>query len=551
MLRGRQPSRLAAHANAKPHPMRTLLKIGFLSGLMLGGCDTGFMGTPLPNQPPETYLSVRDSSLVDKLPERLVSTVYVAWTGDDPDGYVVAYELRYYALGLSPPGWIRTTRNDTLIVLPIEAGSQTADVVFEVRAIDNEALADPTPARTVFPIRNSPPEIRLVGFELPPDTTFPVFSFSWQVSDPDGAINLARIEVSFNDSSQFVALPPEVDFVTFVGNVDRDDPLQLETSARVYTGRAFRSTTIEVPGLRLDAENTLYVRAVDQAEARSRLVHYTWHVKKPKSRVLLVNDYRKATGGVVMAYHRAILRDYLPAGMPIDEWDLSQPYVTGSAGNTPRSDALPPVADPTLRQTLALWDYIYWVSTATVNSIVGNNLPYAAGVMDLFFEQGGRILVHSPVTQPRDPEANLGNPAILMLPLSDLLVLPDSVRRLELASGAAITPVNVLPRTGESLPPLKAHRFFINELPYFAEGGAVVPLYEADYQYLNRAGQRRPWPRPRTIASISADARVALFGLPLVNELTGGPELVGADGDPEAGRQAVMRLLQSLGFPQR
>ncbi|WP_178139412.1 hypothetical protein [Rhodothermus profundi] len=534
--------------------LRTLV-VSILLGGVMTGCDAGFTGEPLPNLPPETYLSVRDSSLVDNLAdeERLVSTVYVSWTGDDPDGYVAAYEFRYYDAAAVPTEalWVRTVRNDSLILLPIPPGRATANVVFEVRAIDNEGLADPTPARTVFPIRNSPPEIRLISFELPPDTTFPIFSFSWQAEDPDGAVNLARIEVSFNDSTQFVALPPDVDFVTFVANVDRDNPTQTEATARVYTGRAFRSTTIEVPGLRLDAENTFYVRAVDLADTSSALARYTWFVKKPRSRVLLVNDYRKATGTVVMAYHRAILRDFLPPGMPIDEWDLSQPYVTGSAGNTPRSDALPPVPDPTLRQTLALWDYIYWVSTATVNSIVGNNLPYAAAVMDLFFEQGGRILVHSPVTQPRDPAANLGNPAILLLPLSDLLVLPDTVRRLELASGAAITPVNTPPGVSTVLPPLQSNRFFINELPYFAEGATIVPLYEADYQYLSRRGRRGRWPHPRTVASISADARVALFGLPLVNELTGEPVLIGADGDPDAGRQAIMLLLRSLGFPER
>ncbi len=51
-----------------------------------------------------------------------------------------------------------TLSSDTLILLPIERGSRTANVAFEVRAIDNEGIKDPTPARTVFPIQNSPPE---------------------------------------------------------------------------------------------------------------------------------------------------------------------------------------------------------------------------------------------------------------------------------------------------------------------------------------------------------------------------------------------------------
>jgi hypothetical protein len=70
-----------------------------------------------------------------------------------------------------------TTRNDSLILLPIPRGERIADVVFEVRAIDNDGLKDPTPARTVFPIQNAPPMLRLSTFELPPDTTFSVISF--------------------------------------------------------------------------------------------------------------------------------------------------------------------------------------------------------------------------------------------------------------------------------------------------------------------------------------------------------------------------------------
>src|SRR5690606_17179032 len=109
-------------------------------------------------------------------------------------------------------GWVRTTRTDTLILLPIPRGERAANVVFEVRAIDNEGLVDPNPARTVFPIQNAPPSIRFNTFDLPPDTTFTVFSFAWTAQDPEGEANLDRIEVSFNDSTNFVALPADADY---------------------------------------------------------------------------------------------------------------------------------------------------------------------------------------------------------------------------------------------------------------------------------------------------------------------------------------------------
>ncbi len=522
---------------------------------LTAGCDTGFTGTPFENQPPDTELSVRDSSLVDNLAgaERLRSTVFVSWTGSDPDGFVASYELRFYPSGERPApeeGWSATTRTDSLVLLPIPRGERTADVTFEVRAIDNEGARDPDPARTVFPIRNAPPTLALNPFELPPDTTFPVASFAWTASDPEGPDNLDRIEISLNDSTSFVALPADVDFITLIGAFDRNDPNQTETTARIFAGRAFQSTGLTVSGLRLDADNTFYVRAVDQTDTTSTLQRVHWYVKKPTSEVLYVNDYRKATAPTVQAYHLALLRDFLPAGMSIDTWDLSQPFATGSSGNTPRSDALPAEAEPTLRETLLLFKYIYWVTTNATNRIQGNNLPLAATVMDAFFENGGKLMVHTPITLPTNPEDNLGNPAILLLPLNDLTALPDSIGRLELGVGAAIDPIEPVPGPDVTLPPLVSQRFFINELPFDAASANIIPLYAGAYRYRTKSGRRGDWPGPNTVASISADRRVGLFALPMVNEQTGEPLLSGADGDPDAPRRAIHLILESLGFPR-
>ena len=188
--------------------------------LLIASCDSSITGNPNANQPPDTQLSVRDESLLDNLggDERLVSTVRITWSGDDPDGFVKGYEVRFFdqLLGESDQEWSYTTTTDSLFLLPIRQGERISDVVFEVRAIDEQDLADPTPARTVYPIQNSPPTIRISPFDLPPDTTFNVMSIGWIAEDPDGDTNLARIDVSFNDSLNFVALPPEVSLATFV-----------------------------------------------------------------------------------------------------------------------------------------------------------------------------------------------------------------------------------------------------------------------------------------------------------------------------------------------
>lgn len=522
----------------------------------LTGCDSGFDGSSFENQPPTTQLSVRDTSLVDNLAEseRLTSTVFASWSGTDPDGYVAGFELRYYNVSSTPgpeEGWQMTTRTDSLILFPIERGERVANVVFEVRAVDNEGLKDATPARTVFPIQNSPPTIQLNGFELPPDTTYTIFSFSWTASDPEGEENLSRIEISLNDTTEFVAVDPAVDFITLVAAFDRDDPGQTSTEARLYEGRSFRATTQTVPGVRLNAENTFSVRAIDQTDTTSIRRDFTWYVKKPSGNVLFVNDYRRASWPVIETFHLGLLRDYLPADVKVDVWNMTSPFTTGSSGISVLSDALPSTAAPAFRETLALWDYIYWVSSGATSSVRGNNLPFAAPVLDLFFSNGGKLMVHTPMTQPNDPEANLGNPAILLLPISQAITLPDSVRRLQLPTGAPIEPTGNLPGLSEPLPELESGRFFISELPYEAEGENVIPLYEASYEYRDQLGNTGDWTYPRTIASISQDRRVGLFSLPLINEQSGEPVVLGSDGTGEAARRAVQLILEGLQFPTR
>ncbi len=531
---------------------RAAFFLTFAVAAMAGsGCESNISGTPFDNQPPDTQLSVRDTSLVDNLGEedRLSSSVQVSWSGTDSDGFVEAYELRYYADGERPAaeaGWTRTMRSDSLVLLPIPRGERGANVVFEVRAVDNDGAVDPDPARTVFPIRNSPPTIRLSAFDLPPDTTFTVFTVGYEAKDPEGAANISRIEVALNDSTSFTSLPADIDFVAFLAQLDENNPAQTTADARVYIGRGFQSTGITVPGLKLDSENTLYLRAVDQTDTTSALASYSWYVRKPAGDILFVNDFRTPRAPLIGARHMELLQSYLPVGETVDVWDLSRPSLTGSVSNFVRSDALPQNADPTLRQTLALYKHIYWVSSGSTAGVQGYNLPFAASVMDLFFERGGSIMVHTPVSLPNDPEANLGNAAILLLPLSDLITLPSGTT-LRVNVGRDLTSLEPVPGTGEQFPQLEPALPIFRELPYEAEGTTIVPLLSAPFQPTS-GGE---WTGPTVVASMSADQRVGLFALPMYNEITGGYILRGTDGDPQASVRAIHLMLRGLGFPSR
>ena len=521
----------------------------------LTGCDAGFEGSETENLAPETELSVRSADLREDLDDRrLVSTVNVAWSGTDADGVVLAYEVRAYAVDEDLPtpgpeeGWGRTTRRDSTLLLPIPLGFDQADVAVEVRAIDDEGAKDPTPARTVFPIVNSNPTFRLIGAEAPPDSTWPVVSFSFASADPDGEANLAGVELALNDTTAgFTRIDPTATFITLVA----EDPRAMGTTgARLFLGRGFSNSGIVLPGLNMDGENVLYIRSVDQAGATSPILRYpeldadgaplnSFYVRRVTGDVLLVNDFRASGGEAVLEVAREALA--LHGTDSYDEWDLS---ATPQSADNPRfSASLPSTQAPTLRQTLALWNRIYWVSNAVTNRVSGNNFPRAAAVLDLFFDGGGRLLVHTPVTLPQGDDED-GNPAIDVLPLGGLVEFPAGVRALRAAEGTTVEPISEVPGTGRTLPALQTTRLLTSALPYETRPDDLV-LYEIPFYENNRPSD--VWMGSRTVASIRADRRVALFALPLFAGPNALFEPAGGTGEGVADALAV--LLDGLEFP--
>ncbi|MEM1043891.1 MAG: hypothetical protein AAGI91_14850 [Bacteroidota bacterium] len=531
---------------------------------LLAACDSGIEGTAAGNLPPETELAVQVADLTEVLDpdQRFTSLVEVNWSGTDPDGFVEAYEIRFYdesetgTIG-AEAGWARTASRDSLVLLPIPQGAPVANVAFEVRSIDNDGLTDPTPARTVFPVRNSPPTLRLSATEVPPDTTWPAASFAFTADDLDGIANLEAIEVALNDTTAgFVRLPAETDFLTLVAS----DPRAPESEARLLLGRGGAPSDVRLPGFLTDAPNTLYLRALDAAGFRSETAVYpdpdpeageTWYAQRVTSPILLVNDFRTSRNTLVLPYHAAILDEYAGAGA-YDEWYLAEPFQSGSSVVLLYSENLPTNPDPTLRETLRFWDHIYWVSNNATNRTIGNNLTLIANFLDEFFADGGSLFVNVPIELPSNPEDNLGNGALAVLPLAGLLDFSAGGefeaydQDLELESGARLTASQPLPG-GTALPALQTTRK-VDAFSY-PVGAGTRSLYTGDLTAtLN--GEEVAWPGPATLASLREDGRVALFAVPLVSDFSGNPFLEGIDEDPEAPRDAVKLMLEALGFPR-
>ncbi len=219
------------------------------------------------------------------IPDTTESKKIISWWGDDPDGEVVKYLYKWNY----QTNWDTTTAESDTFYLPIRTAYD--EFTFEVRAVDDSGLVDPTPAKIIFPVYNSPPIIDFVLNSNPSgptnstSTTFPTRTFIWTAQDPDGNETIVSIEYAIINGTvtDTGAVPDTVNWHQLGGDVDRITLRNLS------------------PG-----EHTFFVRTQDIAGAYSKTIMFpdpasetephTWVVKAPVGNVCLVNDY--PLGGV-------------------------------------------------------------------------------------------------------------------------------------------------------------------------------------------------------------------------------------------------------------
>lgn len=438
-----------------------------LLNFLVVSCDSGLQGNLNENLPPSTSLTLDEITLTGG--DRLTSQVDISWWGDDPDGYIIGYE--YFIGDADTAGdadWLFTERSDSTFILPIPEGNKEADVIFNVRAIDDDEARDPEPPSLVFPIENSNPETSFKSGEIPPDTTYRIASFGFEASDPDGQQNLNNIEIALNDTTgedSWKEIPLEVDFIT----IRIDDTIDNQ-EATVFIGRTAVETDIRLTGVNLNADNEFFVRATDNAGAVSAANSFTWYVKKQTSRILFVNDYETQTNSRG-AFHKNLLSK---VGISeVDYINISDGSVVGGS-RVPLSSALPnrALGEPTINMMLAEWDYIYWISND-----MSRNIGYAQELLGRFFNQGGKIFMNIPIEPLGDR-----NPLYEFMPFGDVTSPPDIPTRspnfrLESCTDAIIQPVE----SGVDISPMRLNRRLQPFYPIvpFSE---AVPLFEADFQ---------------------------------------------------------------------
>ncbi len=316
------------------------------------------------------------------------------WWGEDLDGRITHYQYRWGKLifyRLAPEDDIpeegRYYRfNDTLqIVITdtswdnsewIEDRSESKEFVvpirsdfdiftFQVKAVDNIGLEDPTPAMVSLPVKNLPPEIEFriqsnpLRFIDVTYYTFPVRTFIWDGSDPDGNETLQYYYYALDPAdgdTNWMRQDAAISSVTLEGEI-------LTAGAHIFWAKAedtagFQSNRIHFP------DSTVQT---DPAE---------WVVKAPLGEYLIVDDYALDRQGVHLQYYKAIFEELVGAeNVGYSVWRINNEL---------------PFSSYDVTTTLRMFKRIYWYSYYE-----GGTLSEAFNAMYTFINTPGNRMVLS------------------------------------------------------------------------------------------------------------------------------------------------------------
>lgn len=290
--------------------------------LTLSGCRDD---EPKPDLSPETYISV--SEINRSGDDRLISRVKLSWYGTDVDGYVAAYEL-----SVNESAFTRVTTQDSTFVFNIIPGTDSADVSFRVRAIDNNGNVDRSPAFLLIPVKNTPPNSSYSAELFIPDTVRLVPTFGFAFEDVDGIGTVDSLFVRFNNGNWF-GISSRAASATFLPS---DPSASGSVTAKVYMDERETPLPGLIDGLLLDGSNEVYFRVKDVANAFSETDTISIFIKNKKNDLLVLDSYGSSSSTVPnpeQLYFGALTA----AGQTFDYSDLLQdynatdgfPYLTG------------------------------------------------------------------------------------------------------------------------------------------------------------------------------------------------------------------------------
>jgi len=387
---------------------------------------------------------------------------------------------------------------------------------------------DPVGAVGTFPIRNTPPAIGLLPspydasvVQRMPDTTFTVVTIGFKGSDDDGDNTLASYRIALNDTgatAQWVTVALRDTILTLVVPRSRSDAAGATVTADLYSGSFLgRRLVGQVPNLRLDAENVFYVEARDVAgeySAPVRLPSGTdrWYVRRPRAKVLLVNDYTSFDAQLARTtYVSALTSASGGAFGQVDQLDIALGLAAADKEAGRYGRLVPQFVDPALIQTFLLYDYVIWYT---------DQVP-SLGIAQLsvfpYLQNGGRVIFSTMFLNTTDPRGALRDFApvdsISTVDLSPTRPVPPAV------AGDSRIPANFVVYADSSMPGTIYPQLAFNASPVIHSVfmRTVYRRSDARYLYHLQVDTRTPqrYLGAPNIAVIDGQNSIIFVGLPL------------------------------------
>jgi hypothetical protein len=425
--------------------------------LLMSSCRENIADAPVATKPPQTFLWLYpDGDLATG-----VSRSHLRWWGESANGLVRGFLFSFKVVynnvtALPTPDTLRycwVTTNDTTLLFPMDTLFRKFAVV--VRAVDNgfaglpehsivrmlpspywdrndngvfdgddrkldnlTSAVDPLGAVQTFPIRNTPPTIGLLPppndpslAQKLPDTTFTAVTIGFKGSDADGDNTLSSYRIALNDTTALNAWTTVTlrdTILTIVVPRSRSDAATTTVTADIYSGSFLgRRLVGQVPNLKLDADNAVYVEVRDVAGEYSPALKLPsgtdkWYVKKPRGRLLLVNDYIRFDAALAQSTYLTTLAS-VPGGQftTVDQLNIDLGLTAIDKESGRYGKLTPQFADPALVQTFLLFDYVVWYCD------VYPSLAVAQLSVFPYLQNGGRVIFSTMFQNTSDPRGAL------------------------------------------------------------------------------------------------------------------------------------------------
>lgn len=425
--------------------------LAVLALVFLVACKKGDL---LDNHAPETKLFLDAINLVGT--DRLNSVVSLHWTGEDVDGYVKSYEFSFDAIH-----WVKTNVQDSTFRFDISTGSDTANIEFYVRAIDNLDKADVSPAHLTVPIKNTPPTVAFDDIKTIPDTVFSVFSVLWEAKDLDGSENLDSIFVKINNGN-WVALPKNVNFITIV---PQNPKIAATQAGNIFKNLNAQAHNVVLSDLKVDDINHLYIKVRDIAGSYSAIdTSNAFFLQRQSSDFLVIDDHASTISPTPEECYFPIFQNL---GISYDRFTL--------AGLNAH---VPPFWEPTFSIFLSQYKKVFWYSDGIEILGAGTdmNLEIASAALQKYLNNGGKLFITTKFPARFNvKETALDSPIFGFSPIDSFSTVSGQAR---IPVDSSIYPVNTF---AAAYPVLKPAAFISAVDPFYAKAPNQV-VYSAQLQ---------------------------------------------------------------------